>query len=208
MTPAAGPALDRDGEVKRQLRLDPSFADMDDTLAALIAVATDVAQKHTARALVTQKWRQYFDGFPGCHMRSRHERYFSLESRHSYQQHFELMRSPCVSVNAIKYLDICGEEQTLDPALYDANIDLEPATIRRSLLAVWPPHLRADNSVWVEYTAGYGDTPATVPVAIRQGMLMLISHWYENAVPIQDVPFAELPFAVTTLFDMNRVWYS
>jgi hypothetical protein len=47
------------------------------------------------------------------------------------------------------------------------------------------------------------------PVAAiaRQAMLMLITHWYENRLPIASAGLKELPYAVKDLLDANRVYY-
>jgi len=41
----------------------------------------------------------------------------------------------------------------------------------------------------------------------KQAMLMLITHWYENRLPIASTGLKELPYAVKDLLDDNRVYY-
>ena len=66
MTPAEDPALDI-AAVKRQLNIDESDTMFDDEINDdLIPPAIELAEKHTARSLASQGWRQYFDCFPGC----------------------------------------------------------------------------------------------------------------------------------------------
>jgi len=43
----------------------------------------------------------------------------------------------------------------------------------------WPMH-RNFSSFWVEFEAGYGDAGSDVPDALKQGILQLVSHLYEN----------------------------
>lgn len=206
ITPPESQALDLNTQVKGQLRLDAADDSNDNTISALIDAASDKAEKHTARALITQSWRQYFDGFPGTGRCVVH-RHHRCSCRHAHIPHFELWRSPVNSIDLVKYLDPQGEEQTLDADLYADNLDVEPSIIRRAVDAQWPQCLHVENSVWVEFTAGYGDSFTDVPKSIGQGMLLLITEWYENRLPIGDVKAEELPFAVTSLFDMNKVWY-
>lgn len=208
ITPPAEQALDLASQVKMgQLRLDASDTTNDAKISSLIDVACDNAEKHTARALITQQWRQYFDGFPAKGWCIVHGFHRSCSCRHHRIPHFELWRSPVKSVEVVKYLDPQGEEQTLDAALYETNLDVEPSIIRRAVNAQWPICRSVENSVWIEFTAGYGDTFEDVPASIGQGMLLLITEWYENRLPVGDLKAEELPFAVNHLFDMNKVWY-
>ena len=59
--------------------------------------------------------------------------------------------------NRVKYLDRNGDEQTVDAAVYMVNKDVEPAVIRLKPNQQWPSALAVENSVWVEFTAGYED---------------------------------------------------
>ncbi len=43
----------------------------------------------------------------------------------------------------------------------------------------WPTH-RGFSSFWVEFDAGYGDAGSDVPEALKQAILQLLSHLYEN----------------------------
>lgn len=43
----------------------------------------------------------------------------------------------------------------------------------------WPTH-RNFSSFWVEFIAGYGDAATDVPEGLKQGILQLLSHLYEN----------------------------
>ena len=46
--------------------------------------------------------------------------------------------------------------------------------------ASWPTALRVANSIEVEYRAGYGTDPASIPADIRQAVLMLTANLYEH----------------------------
>jgi hypothetical protein len=46
-----------------------------------------------------------------------------------------------------------------------------------------------------------------LPGVALTAMLMLISHWYENRLPVAQAGGKELPYAVRDLLDNNRVYY-
>ena len=41
------------------------------------------------------------------------------------------------------------------------------------------------NCIEIDFVAGHGDTPSDVPQPIRQALLLLIAHWYENREPVE-----------------------
>jgi hypothetical protein len=47
------------------------------------------------------------------------------------------------------------------------------------------------------------------PVAgiAQRAMLLLITHWYENRLPVASAALKELPYAVKSMLDNNRVYY-
>jgi hypothetical protein len=68
----------------------------------------------------------------------------------------------------------------------------------------WPVTRWIDNAVWIRYTVGF-DNAAAIPATIRQAMLLLIGHLYENR---QDVVLnahvENLPNGAKWLMNMNR----
>ena len=88
-----------------------------------------------------------------------------------------------------------------DPADYQVNLDAEPAYI--AILPQMVSRLNPQQSVVVEYTAGYDDAdPDMVPMPIRNALLVGAAHYYENR---GDVP-AEMPKAFYRLLDPYRLW--
>jgi uncharacterized phiE125 gp8 family phage protein len=98
---------------------------------------------------------------------------------------------PTLSVVSIKYLDTTEAEQTVSTDNYRAILGgNEPTRIIPTLAAsVWPiAALDVPDAVRVRFTAGhdYSDSPPdspepeVVPEPIKQAILLLASHWYEN----------------------------
>jgi len=94
-----------------------------------------------------------------------------------------LNRYPIQSVEAVT----CDE----DPVTFEANLRARPVLIRFS----------GDGDVSVDFTAGYGDTPADIPTPLRQGVLLLIAHLYEHRGSENPPPF---PMMVDALIQPYR----
>jgi uncharacterized phiE125 gp8 family phage protein len=62
-------------------------------------------------------------------------------------------------------------------------------------------------TVTVRFVAGYGANPGDVPEPLRQAMLLLIGHYYENREAVAAGTLTELPFAVASLVFPFRVFY-
>lgn len=67
--------------------------------------------------------------------------------------------SPVISITAVKYLDAHEDEQTLPSSKYRLLPDKETLYFYGD----FPVLADGPGTVWVEYEAGYGDTPAEVP---------------------------------------------
>lgn len=109
---------------------------------------------------------------------------------------------PVVSVTAIRYIDTTGTQQTMSNTLYALNSDQSPCriTLNRSANA-WPSVYNMEGvwSVEVEYIAGYANA-AAVPQALKQAMLLIFGHWYDNARETTSAEnLREVPHAVETL---------
>lgn len=169
-------------EAKAHLRV--VGADDDAYIATLIVAARQAAEQATGRALMVQTWEVSFEQFK-CGMK--------------------LPKPPIVSVTSIKYLDLDGSLQTLDPGQYELNDYEEPVEILRPYAVIWPATQRHENAVRIRYVAGYASA-ATVPQEIKSWMLLRIGLLYENRESVvAGVPLAELPF-IDRLLDASKVW--
>jgi len=162
--------------------------DEDDTLiSALIPAAREHVEAVTKRVLITQEWTWKLDAFP-CQ--------------------FNMPKPPLQSVESITYVDSAGNTQTLDAAEYRVDNDCEPGRITEAYDASWPTTRLVTNAVTVAFTAGYGQAGTDVPQPIRQAILLLIGHWYENRESVAvGVSVAELPQAVEALLSPYRMVY-
>lgn len=173
-------------EAKSHLRVEIST---DDTLIGnLIAAARQHAETALRRALITQTWDLFLDAFP------------------SRNGAISVPLPPLQTIDSIKYVDTFGVTRTLTGAKYKVDAATEPARVVPTYDEDWPETREEINAVTVRFTAGYGDAGDDVPEKLRQAMLLMIGHWYENReeVVIGGVP-APIPFAAKSLFRQEQV---
>lgn len=176
-------------EAKKHLRVDTSD---DDTLVeGRIQTAREFVEGFTSRALITQTWKRELDDWPCA-------------------DEIALPRPPLVSVASVMYVDSAGVSSTFAATNYDVDKVSEPGRIVLGYGKSWPTAtLRPMSPIAVTYVAGYG-AAAAVPQWVKQAMLLLVGHWYENreaTITGAGVLSNAVPFAVESLLLMHRfVW--
>jgi uncharacterized phiE125 gp8 family phage protein len=85
-------------------------------------------------------------------------------------------RPPLQSITSIKYYDTAEVEATFSSADYFVDTVSTPGRIVLKWQSLADPTLRAVVAV----RCGGWTTAASVPARLRQAMLLLIGHWYEN----------------------------
>ena len=169
-------------EVKDHLRVD--HTNDDDYINSLIIVATDYTENITGRSLIEKTYDYYADCFPPI-----------------YSIAIELDAPPLISVTSIKYYDEADVEQTWSAAEYVVDTDqLSKGKVYPGRDYLWPATRLFPKSVHIEFIAGYESTsspqdlPENIPVELKQAMLLLIGHLYENrestaaGIKIEQVP--------------------
>ncbi|MFM0256097.1 head-tail connector protein [Paraburkholderia sediminicola] len=136
-------------EAKLHLRVD---IDDDDTLiGALIAAARDYAQGETHKQMVSARWKQVLDSFPGPSLIGiPYGRQYTLPGHAIY-----LQRAPVIRVLSIQYLDMTGVAQTMPDTDYTVDYSSEPVRITPVFGQIWPIPLPQIGAVWVNFDAGY-----------------------------------------------------
>lgn len=159
--PKASP-IDLD-DVKDHLRID-GVAD-DSMLQLWVDAATDVIEKATNRALITQTWNLRLDRFPFCGP-------------------IWIPLQKLQSVTSLTYTDPDGTTQTMSSANYEVDFTEDYAKIVLAYGQAWPSIRDKINAVTVQFIAGYGDSASAVPAGLRKALCFLIGHWYENREPV------------------------
>lgn len=166
-------------EAKDHLRVD--HTEDDAYIATLIQAAREFVEASIDRTLITTPWKMTFDGFP---------------------PEIVLARPPAsrsVTATVVTYLDADRNTVTLPESDYRVDRDATPAVIRNLYGRSWPPHLTDQNSVTVQWSAGYGDSPDDVPRTVRHAMLMIVGHLYERRLAYDPLAANEVPLGVKAL---------
>ncbi len=161
-------------EIKAHCRVD--ISDDDALLGGLIVAARQHVESLTRRQLINATWRLSLDAFPGV---TRHVGGWPRSAAEGAD--IRLPRPRLQSVTSITYLDAAGAAQTLSPSSYTVSGDEEPGRIALAPGSDWPD-TQADriNAVQITYVSGYGADASSVPQALKQAVLLLAAHWYEN----------------------------
>lgn len=162
-------------EAKLHLRVDHTT---DDTLIAiLIQAARETVEQHTNRSLITQTRTIKMDRFP-------------------FSDTIHLPNGPLSSVTSVKYYDTSEVQQPLTSTLYwtDTTSNIPRIIIKDS----WPSIYDMPNAVEIIYVTGYGAAGANVPQPLKQAMLLIIGHLYENREQVGEIKH-ELPFGADIL---------
>ncbi len=151
-------------EAKTHLRVTTS--DDDTYIGTLITVARRHVETITGRALINQTWDYFLDNFPPG-------------------DKIVIPLPRLSSVTTVKYTDKDNVQTVFSSGSYIVDTNNEPGQIVLAYGESWPTFTpRPINAVEIRFVAGYGSGAANVPEGIKQAMLLLIAHWYENREPI------------------------
>jgi uncharacterized phiE125 gp8 family phage protein len=164
-------------ELKSQLRVD--YTDQDTLIGALITVARETVEEWTNRALITQTWKAWYQGFDD----------------------YLIVPKPKVSsLTHIKYYSTAGVATTVAASVYEADLINEPALITTAYGQVWPTWTsRPTKPVEVQFVAGYGAAAANVPGPIKQAIIMLAAHWFRHPEAVVVGTTAQVATAITDI---------
>ncbi len=171
-------------EAKAHLRLD---LDEDDALVGrLVSAARQWCELATRRAFVDTAFDLCLDGFPPC------------------RGPIKVGRSGLRSVASVQYLAADGTDTTLAPSAY-AVVAGDAGRIVPAYGTPWPAHRRFPESVRVRLTIGYGTSADDVPACVKQAILLLVGHWYENREQVLVGTISKsIEFAADALLDPVR----
>lgn len=176
-------------EAANQLNITGS--DDDAFLESLIAGVTayfDGNNGILGRALLTQTWDLKLDRFP-----------------YSDADAIYMPLPPLQSVTHIKYIDSDGSLQTWDSSNYVVDTASQPGRIYLAYNKSWPDTRDIRDAVIVRFVCGYGAAATSIPKDIKQCLLGMISHWYENREAVSMKQAVEVPFFAQAIIDRYKI---
>lgn len=180
-------------EFKAHTRID--ISDDDGLVAGYLLTAREMVEAQTRRKLMPQTWDYVIDyGWP----------YFGGVHQ------ITLPVNPVISVTSITYTDNNGASQTLDASQYKAACRDSYSFIVPAYGVTWPD-VRCDlGAVTVRFRAGYLDDSVSPsvdapPWPLKQAILMLASHWYENRETVDPRTLGSVPYGFESLISPYRI---
>lgn len=167
--------------------LDVTYTDKDALIGSILQAAVQHIDGWTGvlagRCLVTQTWRQDFNAFSSC---------------------LRLPLIPVASISSVKYLDTSEVEQTITNSNYRLQEDEHGSFVRFDSDYSFPSVSVTDRPpVSVTYVAG--TAAADVPAPIKQAILLLTRHWFDNpSAVLAGVSAQTTPLAVEALLSPFR----
>jgi uncharacterized phiE125 gp8 family phage protein len=158
----------------------------DANLLAYLKSARSYVETYTRRQLIQATWTLYLDEFP--------------------TDEIAMPLPPLASVTHLKYYDTDGVQQTWAASNYREDTDSEPGRLARAYGVSWPGIQPIVNAIEIEFVAGYGTTPSSVPAGLRTAIMQLAAGWYRQREPVAfgGAP-AKIPMHVESLLWPFRV---
>lgn len=153
-----GPAVEPLSLAEAKAFLRVEHADDDDLIAALAVGSRIHVETQTRRALITQRWRLSFDGWPE-------------------DGRIAIRPGPLQDIAAARVLDFDGDAHAVD--LLSFVPDRGASALAFAPWAMPQPG-RLAAGIELDVTVGYGDAGSDVPEPLRQAVRLLAAHWYEN----------------------------
>lgn len=108
--------------------------------------------------------------------------------------------SPVSAVSSVALVAMDGTETIIDPAKYALRKD----DFRPELIANCLPHIPANSTVRIVFTAGYGAAWSDVPVDIAHAVMILAAGFYANRGDCAESGEAAMPFGVQAILERYR----
>lgn len=171
----------------------------------------EYADQTLVEVLITVS-REYIEGLTGLMLAPQTMqmtgRSFSRMMDWCVDEAIPLMTAPVTGINSISYYDGNNALQVVDPSLYELDSFNMVPRVRLTPGSAWPDTYDKANAVIIEFTGGYSPgSPITenIPKSLKQAMLLMIGHLYENREQTTQAKLEELPFGICALIERYRL---
>jgi uncharacterized phiE125 gp8 family phage protein len=155
-----------------RMQLDELGTDKDPLINTLIASAARYVEDHCRISLMPQLFEERMDAWPK-------------------DNKWEVRKYPFISISSIKYIDLDGDEQTLDPAGYGYSMQWDIPYIYL-LDGISITAKTQIDAIKLQYYAGY-EVPGTIPDTIIDAMMLIVRERYDHPQGTNvDIPTAAL----------------
>lgn len=156
----SGPELEPISKTTAKSHLRVAHEEDDTLIAGLITSARLTVEAITRSALITQSWSLILDEWGS-------------------RRTVTLPLVPIISIDAVGLWNEAGGKVDVGSAFYHLG-GSAPGKLALNRGQSWPAPLRDNSGISIDFTAGFGEGADDVPDPLRQAILHLIAHWYEN----------------------------
>lgn len=176
-------------KVKEHCRI--TFDEDDQILEWYLESAVSNIEHHLQRKLITQTWKMFLDTWP---------------------TYFKILFGDLQSVTHIKYTDIDDSQETFSSDNYYVDTNSIPGRVLLKYGESWPDAtLRVNNPIEIQFVTGYGDETTDIPFDIKNAILLLTQHFYENrenylVSEFKNYSVTKIPMTADALLANYRIW--
>ncbi len=167
-------------EVKTFLRVEHD--NDDDVVMGLISAARQFCEQATGRSLITRGYSLYLDRWPD-EPSGRSAWWDGVREGAAVpvtSAGLSLPRPPLLFVTRINVYSIADVATEISASDYFVDTAGTPGRVVLTGGAMPPVPGRVANGIEIQFKAGYGATPQSVPMLLRQGMKQVIAHLYAH----------------------------
>lgn len=189
-------------DIKVALRI----ATNDDTHNTLLTACKDasisVAKEYLQKSLLKQTLKLALDTIPYADSSLPNKEGITVGPYLQFtKRSITLPFSPIIAVVHIKTFSDSDVATTMNASRYFVDTISEYGRVVLRTGETWDTMLRVANAIEVTYEAGYGTSVSTVPPAIRQGAILMASHYFENPdMVIKGESISSIPSLVNSLW--------
>jgi len=193
-------------QVKANLRIASDDSTHDTQIGVCKDASISVAKEYLQKSLINRTLKLSLDNIPYSDSILPNKEGITTGPFLEYRQRsVSLPFSPLVSVSSVKTFDDSDTETTMASSRYyvDTASDYGRVVLRTG--ETWDDMLRVANAIEITYVAGYGSSASDVPSAIKQGIIVLASHYFENPeMTIRGESVTTIPTLVNSLWKPFR----
>ena len=193
-------------QIKSNLRISSSDSTHDTQIEICRAASISVAKEYLQKSLMQRTLKLSLDNIPFSDSVLPNTEGITTGPFLEYRQRsVNLPFSPLVSVTHVKTFDDSDNATTMASSRYfvDTASDYGRVVLRTG--ETWDDMLRVANAIEITYVAGYGSVATSVPAGIRQGIIVLASHFFENPeMVIKGQNISVIPTLVNSLWKPFR----
>lgn len=180
---AAANSIITTATAKTHLKVD--ISDDDTLIDNLIEAATQAAQDYTNRYFINTTLKMVAD---------------------TWDDIATLYKSPVSSVTAIKYYDTDNSIQTLSSSVYIVDNTFKPCRILLDQDQSYPNLAERKAAIEITYVVGEGSAASDVNELVKQAVLLMVGHWYQNREAVVVGRTAnEVPLGAKMLLDQYKI---